>query len=190
MNRTVLDSDWRFDNRCGSHLQIQVSFITSLDHDGIKLWPVIDLIGQVAMLLVVCLSPPTLYEKIKTYKSSLHSLLTSIHQSTNPTTPALKLGKRCLTGLLFRRRLVTKGELELVVTTVTNRAQKMTPKTSTCVAVPINLPLSRTWITPGCVWRISWCEINSVSMINIGCENRYFATRLTAEIQVAGKYTF
>ena len=48
------------------------------------------------MLLVVCLSPPTLYEKIKTYKSSLHSLLTSIHQSTNPTTPALKLGKRCL----------------------------------------------------------------------------------------------
>ena len=54
-----------------------------------------------------------------------------------------KLGKRCLTGLLFRRRLVTKGELELVVTTVTNRAQKMTPKTSTCVAVPINLPLSR-----------------------------------------------
>ena len=27
-------------------------------------------------------------------------------------------------------------------------------------------------------------------MINIGCENRYFATRLTAETQVAGKYTF
>ena len=26
-------------------------------------------------------------------------------------------------------------------------------------------------------------------MINIGCENRHFATRLTAEIQVAGKYT-
>ena len=24
-------------------------------------------------------------------------------------------------------------------------------------------------------------------MINIGCENRYFATRLTAEIQVAGE---
>ena len=48
-----------------------------------------------------------------------------------------------LTRLSFRRRHVTKRELELEVTTVTNRAQKMTPKTSTCVAVPINLPLSR-----------------------------------------------
>ena len=79
-----------------------------------------------------------------------------------------KLGKRCLTCLSFRRQHVTKGELELVVTTATNRVQKMTRKNSIRVTVPINLPLSRTWITHGYVWRIRWCEINSVSLINIG----------------------
>jgi len=37
LNRTVVvDSDWRFDNLCGSHLQSQMSCITSVD--GIKLW--------------------------------------------------------------------------------------------------------------------------------------------------------
>ena len=79
-----------------------------------------------------------------------------------------KLGKRCLTCLSFRRQHVTKGELELVVNTATNHVQKMTRKNSIRVTVPINLPLSRTWITHGYVWRIRWCEINSVSLINIG----------------------
>ena len=50
----------------------------------------------------------------------------------------------------------------------TNHVQKMTRKNSIRVTVPINLPLSRTWITHGYVWRIRWCEINSVSLINIG----------------------
>ena len=44
-----------------------------------------------------------------------------------------------MTRLLFRRRHVTEGELELEVTTATKRVQKMTPKTSTCVGVPKNM---------------------------------------------------
>lgn len=44
-----------------------------------------------------------------------------------------------LTRLSFRRRHVTKRELELEVTTATKRVQKMTPKTSTCVAVTKNI---------------------------------------------------
>ena len=44
-----------------------------------------------------------------------------------------------LTRLSFRRRHVTKRELELEVTTATKRVQKMTPKTSTCVGVPKNM---------------------------------------------------
>ena len=50
-----------------------------------------------------------------------------------------KLGKICVTRLLFRRWHVTEGELELEVTTATKRVQKMTPKTSTCVAVTKNM---------------------------------------------------
>ena len=34
LNRTVVDSDWRFDNLYG----VKVSCITSVDVDGIKLW--------------------------------------------------------------------------------------------------------------------------------------------------------
>ena len=45
----------------------------------------------------------------------------------------------CLTRLSFRRRHVTKRELELEVTTATKRVQKMTPKTSTSVAVTKNI---------------------------------------------------
>ena len=39
-----------------------------------------------------------------------------------------KVGKMLATCLSFRRRRVTKGELELVTITATNRVQKMTPK--------------------------------------------------------------
>ena len=53
LNRTVVvDSDWRFDNLCGSHLQSQSECITSVD--GIILWLLIWLVNYVAMLLVVC----------------------------------------------------------------------------------------------------------------------------------------
>ena len=54
LNRTVVvDSNWRFNNLCGSHLQSQkVSCITSVD--GIILWLWIWLVNYVAMLLVVC----------------------------------------------------------------------------------------------------------------------------------------
>ena len=49
LNRTVVDdSNWRFDNLCGS----QVSCITSVD--GTILWLLIWLVNYVAMLLVVC----------------------------------------------------------------------------------------------------------------------------------------
>ena len=51
LNRTVVDSDWRFDNLYGSHLQSQ----SELYH--VSWWyytPVIDLIGQLRQLLVVC----------------------------------------------------------------------------------------------------------------------------------------
>ena len=34
MNRTVVDSDWHFNNMCGSHLQSQSEFYQSM----IKLW--------------------------------------------------------------------------------------------------------------------------------------------------------
>ena len=47
----VVNSDWRFDNLCGSHLQSQ-SCITSVD--GILLWLLIWLVNHVTMLLVVC----------------------------------------------------------------------------------------------------------------------------------------
>ena len=43
LNRTVVvDSDWRFDNLCGTSV------------DGIILWLLIWLVNYVAMLLVVC----------------------------------------------------------------------------------------------------------------------------------------
>ena len=52
LNRTVIvDSDWRFDNLCGSHPQS----VSELYH--VNWWyytPGFDLIGYVAMLLVVC----------------------------------------------------------------------------------------------------------------------------------------
>ena len=50
----VVDSDWRFDNLCGSYmyLQSQSELITSVD--GIKLWLLTWLVNDVAMLLVVC----------------------------------------------------------------------------------------------------------------------------------------
>ena len=72
----------------------------------------------------------------------------------------------------------------------TNHVQKMTRKNSIRVTVPINLPLSRTWITHGYVWRIRWCEINSVSMINIGCENRCYATLMTSRYTTPFSYLF
>ena len=48
LKRTVIDSDWHFNNLCSCHLQSQVSCITSVD--GIKLWLVTLLVNQVAML--------------------------------------------------------------------------------------------------------------------------------------------
>ena len=53
LNRTVVvDSDWRFDNLCGSHLQSQ----SELCHVSWRYYTLdIDLIGQLfAMLFVVC----------------------------------------------------------------------------------------------------------------------------------------
>ena len=35
LNRTVVVSDWQFDNLCDSHLQSQVSCITSVDKEYI-----------------------------------------------------------------------------------------------------------------------------------------------------------
>ena len=53
----VVDSDWRFDNLCGSHLQRQ-NELYHLSWYGIILWLLIWLVNYVAMLLVVCqLSP-------------------------------------------------------------------------------------------------------------------------------------
>ena len=48
----VVDSDWRFDNLCGSHLQSQSELYTSVD--GIILWLLLWLVNYVVMLLVVC----------------------------------------------------------------------------------------------------------------------------------------
>jgi len=46
LSRTVVDSDWRFDNLCGSHLASKESCILSVD--GILKTLVIDLIGQLS----------------------------------------------------------------------------------------------------------------------------------------------
>ena len=51
MNRTVVvDSDWRYDNLCGSHLQSQ----SELYHVSWWYYTLIWLVNYVAMLLVVC----------------------------------------------------------------------------------------------------------------------------------------
>ena len=44
LNRTVVDSDWRFDNLCGSHLKSQSQLYRPV---------VIDLIGQLMFLLLL-----------------------------------------------------------------------------------------------------------------------------------------
>ena len=54
LNRTVVvDSDWRFDNLCGSHLQSQ-SELYHVSRWYYILWLLIWLVNKVKMLLVVC----------------------------------------------------------------------------------------------------------------------------------------
>ena len=54
LNRTVVDSDRRFDNLCGSNLQSQGYVVLVTSVDGIRLWLLTCLVNYVPMLLVVC----------------------------------------------------------------------------------------------------------------------------------------
>ena len=82
LNRTLVDSDWRFDNLCGSHLQIQSEFYHECELYPVVTGPELTFAGVLERVLLwlfhltkvaVCLTKNTLIDRTRTYSLARRS---------------------------------------------------------------------------------------------------------------------